>query len=94
MITKLICKYVFAFRQTSGLYDFVISRNDFHHTTPQIFPMSPFRRQREKRINLVLRQPQHPADLAIRGTELVAEFPGEIKSLRFGQVFNREDIVI
>ena len=23
----------FAFHQTSGLYDFVISRNDFHHTT-------------------------------------------------------------
>ena len=57
-------------------------------------PMSPPGRQREKRIDLVLRQPQHPADLAIRGTELVAEFPGEIKSLRFGQVFNRGDIVI
>ena len=50
--------------------------------------------QRKKRIDLVLRQPQHPADLAIRGTELVTEFPGEIKSLRFGQVFNRGDIVI
>ena len=51
--------------------------------------LSLFCGQREKRINLVLRQPQHPADLAIRGTELVAEFPGEIKSLRFGQVLNR-----
>lgn len=51
--------------------------------------LSLFRGQREKRIDLVLRQPQHPADLAIRGTEFVAEFPGEIKSLRFGQVLNR-----
>lgn len=56
--------------------------------------LSLFRGQREKRINLVLRQPQHSADLAIRGTELIAEFPGEIKSLRFGQVLDGGDAVV
>lgn len=77
------------------------SKNDFHRTTSplQIFQchrkrFSPFRYQREKRINLVPGQTKYPADLAVGGTKFISKFTGKVEFLRLCQVLDGGDTII